>query len=99
MSGSSWIEHVRLEGSDRGRGGLYRCDRRHERRAAACAAAAKVAECGERARVGPVEIVDQQDERRVLGDESDKRLEHLDLVERRLGTSERQLGKDLSQRR
>ena len=49
--------------------------------------------------VGPLQVVDEQQERGVFADERDERLEHLDLGELRLRRIEHKLGKHGTQRR
>ena len=61
------------------------------------AATAQVRERRQRARVRPLEIVEHENDRSVLGDDGDERLENLDLVEPPLGRLRRELGEDLAE--
>ena len=67
----------------RGRSGTPH--RRHERRRKTCAPPLQVSESRKCLGVAPLEVVDEQHDRAMLGDERDERLEHLDLLELRPG--------------
>jgi hypothetical protein len=56
-------------------------------------AAPQVGQRGDGLRVRPLEVVDDQDDRSVLGHDRHQRLEDLDLVDVRLRARERELGK------
>ena len=71
--------------------------RRHHRRGEAGAATAQIAESGNRLRVGPLQVVDQEHEWPAQGYDRHQRFQHLDLTEHPPRGSEAELGKDLRQ--
>ena len=66
--------------------------------AKAGASSLQVAQRGDRLRVRPLQVVEHQDKRRVIGEHGDECLEHLHLFELPVRSGEPELGQDRAER-